>query len=207
MQMETDSDKNDNCIGLEGVTKVEAGCCLKYLIIDMEAARCCLTLEECECHQKIGKTLKWNALMMHVCAREHAHVCVRVCRGGWEVWLCNGHFALFVFGIMIFFFLPPGRLWKSIQTSSVRVAVFLLSGRDLTTQELSSLIELYSYGDYFLWWWWDAPILVSNTVCVPSYSKKSVNAAPKTTLKQRDTALWAKKVTEEEFQPGRGILK
>lgn len=58
MQMETDSDKNDNCIGLEGVTKVEAGCCLKYLIIDMEAARCCLTLEECECHQKIGKTLK-----------------------------------------------------------------------------------------------------------------------------------------------------
>lgn len=58
MQMETGSDKNDNCIGLEGVTEVEARCCLKYLIIDMEAGRCCLTLGECECHQKIGKTLK-----------------------------------------------------------------------------------------------------------------------------------------------------
>lgn len=58
MQMETDSDKNDNCTGLEGVTEVEAGCCLKYLIIDMEAAKWSLTLEECECHQKIGKTLK-----------------------------------------------------------------------------------------------------------------------------------------------------
>ena len=56
--METDSDKNDNGIGLEGVTEVEAGCCLKYLIIDTEAVRCCLTLEECECHQKIAKTLK-----------------------------------------------------------------------------------------------------------------------------------------------------
>lgn len=58
MQMETDSDKNDNGIGLEGVTEVEAGGCLKYLIIDTEAVRCCLTLEECECHQKIAKTLK-----------------------------------------------------------------------------------------------------------------------------------------------------
>lgn len=58
MQMETDSDKNDNGIGLEGMTEVKAGCCLKYLIIDTEAVRCCLTLEECECHQKIAKTLK-----------------------------------------------------------------------------------------------------------------------------------------------------
>lgn len=58
MQMETDSDKNDNGIDLEGMTEVEAGCCLKYLIIDTEAVRCCLTLEECECHHKIDKTLK-----------------------------------------------------------------------------------------------------------------------------------------------------
>lgn len=29
------------------------------------------------------------------------------------------------------------------------VAVFLLSGRDLTTQKLSFLIKRYSYGDYF----------------------------------------------------------
>lgn len=58
MQMETDSDKNDNGIGLEGVTGVEAVCCLKYLIIDTEAVKCCLTLEECECHQKIAKPLK-----------------------------------------------------------------------------------------------------------------------------------------------------
>lgn len=36
MQMETDSDSNDNGIGLEGLTEVEAGCCLKYLIIDTE---------------------------------------------------------------------------------------------------------------------------------------------------------------------------
>ena len=73
MQMETDSDKNDNGIGLEGVTEVEAGCCLKYLIIDTEPVRCCLTLEECECHQKIAKTLKWNTLMMR------ARVCVHLC--------------------------------------------------------------------------------------------------------------------------------
>lgn len=58
MQMETDSDKNDNGIGLEGMTEVKTESCLKYLIIDMEAAGCCLTLEECECHQKIAKTLK-----------------------------------------------------------------------------------------------------------------------------------------------------
>ena len=99
MQMETGSDKNDNCIGLEGVTEVEARCCLKYLIIDMEAGRCCLTLGECECHQKIGKTLKWNALMMHVCMRVCREEDEEVCRGGWEVPRRNGHFAPFVFGI------------------------------------------------------------------------------------------------------------
>lgn len=42
--------KNDNGIGLQGgwggVTEVEVGCFLKYLIIDMEAVRCCLTLEK-----------------------------------------------------------------------------------------------------------------------------------------------------------------
>lgn len=58
MQMETDSDSNDNGIGLEGLTEVEAGCCLKYLIIDTEVVGCCLTLEECECHWKIARTLK-----------------------------------------------------------------------------------------------------------------------------------------------------
>lgn len=56
MQMETDSDKNDKGIGLEGVTEVEVGFFLKYLIIDTEAVRCFLTLEECECHQKFAQT-------------------------------------------------------------------------------------------------------------------------------------------------------
>lgn len=142
MQMETDSDKNDNCIGLEGVTEVEAGCCLKYLIIDMEAARCCLTLEECECHQKIGKTLKWNALMMHVCAC--ARVCVCVCRGGWEVRLCNGHFALFVFRIMNIFFNPPQAV-KCSNKFHVCSRVFALRRGFNNTENVSS-IELYSYG-------------------------------------------------------------
>lgn len=51
---------------------MEAGCCLKYLIIDMETARCCLTLEECECHQKIGETFEVkyiNDASEHVCVR------------------------------------------------------------------------------------------------------------------------------------------
>lgn len=51
---------------------MEARCCLKYLIIDMETARCCLTLEECECHQKIGETFEVkyiNDASEHVCVR------------------------------------------------------------------------------------------------------------------------------------------
>lgn len=210
MQMETDSDKNDNCIGLEGVTEVEAGCCLKYLIIDMEAARCCLTLEECECHQKIGKTLKWNALMMHVCAC--ARVCVCVCRGGWEVRLCNGHFALFVFRIMNIFFSTPPKLW-SVQTSFMYAAVFLPSDGDLTTQKMSprsNFIPMvlrqssHPHRNYRFWlkkeaqqcffnqYQWNAKILASGTcppLFVSSYSQKSFNAAPETTLEQHDTTL------------------
>lgn len=39
-------------------------------------------------------------------------MCACVCRGGWEVRLSNGHFGLFVFGIMNFFS-PLWRLWSA----------------------------------------------------------------------------------------------
>lgn len=78
-----------------------------------------------------------------VCARVHA--CVLVFAEEAEVPLCDGHFALFVFGIMSIFCAPPdSESCKSVQTSFMCVAVFLFSDRDTTTQKLSSLICLHS---------------------------------------------------------------
>lgn len=59
MQMESGFDKNDNSISLRGPRRYA---CELFKIFNhfMKAARCCLTLEERECHmdQKIAETLK-----------------------------------------------------------------------------------------------------------------------------------------------------
>lgn len=92
MQMETDSDKNDNGIGLEGVTEVEAGCCLKYLIIDTGGSEMLfdpggvwMSSENCQDFEVKYINDAWRKC---VCAfvSDRACVCVCVfCRGGREV--------------------------------------------------------------------------------------------------------------------------
>lgn len=61
MQMESGFDKSDNSISLRGPRRYGREL-LKIFNHFVKAARCCLTLEEGECHmdQKIAKTLKWD---------------------------------------------------------------------------------------------------------------------------------------------------
>lgn len=61
MQMESGFDKSDNSISLRGPRRYGHEL-FKIFNHFVKAARCCLTLEEGECHmdQKIAKTLKWD---------------------------------------------------------------------------------------------------------------------------------------------------
>lgn len=127
-----------------------------------------------------------------VCARVHA--CVLVFAEEAEVPLCDGHFALFVFGIMSIFCAPPPGLRKLQECSNkfhVCGCVFVLRQGHNNTETLLS----------------DPPPFLTNLpplrtsiifISVKEKKKKWINS---------NFPFRAEKVTDEEFQPCRGISK
>lgn len=130
-------------------------------------------------------------------------------------------------GLWIFFHPSLPKAVKCSNKFHVCSHVFALWRGFNNTENVLS-IELYSYGlatgltslhilrEIYHFWFvkekksgstliffpqyqWDG---MSPALFVSSYPRKSFNAAPETTLEQRDTSLWDEKVTEEEFHPG-----